>query len=697
MKVSDIKQFVYKSIDNLPIDKIERLINLVKERDILKLNSPSRMRIREVRLNEAESRPSPASLERLLGKNDLVDINYLHKAIQAAKSICRIIIRDSFGRDIGYATGFKISPNLMMTNQHVFTTKEEARNAIAEFNYELDLMGQPKPVVRFQFDPDKFFTNEITLDYAVIAISPVPVHGNGSLDDFGYLKLKAEKGKINKGEFVTIIQHPSGLPKQVALRENQLLELLPLKLLYYSDTAQGSSGSPLFNDSWEVVGLHHSGVPKTDENGKWLLKNGSIATDDDDDSDVDWVANEGFRISEILDHLSIKVSDGPIIDEFWRTTKEESPILQPQGGAVTVPPVMGANSGILVQPVQGGAKLTIPVTLNISLDGNYPSLSAITGTTSNGGPAADRSAAIEAFKQPYVDPNYGNRAGFNPKFLGLEVPLPLVLDQDSLAKLDNGETLIPYHHFSVALNKRRRLAFFTASNIDANALRKQPDKGKDYTRNGLGELGKNDKEQWRNDPRIPDAFQLPDRFYTSDGGAFDKGHIVRREDVCWGSSYQEVKNANGDTYHTTNCSPQVADFNRSANKADGAWGKLENFILKQAKAEKYCVLAGPCLKADDRFFQGKDERGLVKIQIPSGYWKIVVAQKGKALQAFAFLLQQDLENVPLEFVVSAAWKEKMVAIQTLESELGYLRFPDALKDADQFGQIADVEGYVSSE
>jgi hypothetical protein len=52
------------------------------------------------------------------------------------------------------------------------------------------------------------------------------------------------------------LQHPSGGLKQVALRENQLIRKGPSTLLYRSDTAPGSSGSPCFNDDWQVRLLH---------------------------------------------------------------------------------------------------------------------------------------------------------------------------------------------------------------------------------------------------------------------------------------------------------------------------------------------------------------------------------------------------------------------------------------------------------
>ncbi len=42
-----------------------------------------------------------------------------------------------------------------------------------------------------------------------------------------------------------------------------------------TDTAPGSSGSPVFNDQWEVVALHHMGVPKRNEHGDLLTLEGS--------------------------------------------------------------------------------------------------------------------------------------------------------------------------------------------------------------------------------------------------------------------------------------------------------------------------------------------------------------------------------------------------------------------------------------
>ncbi|MBN2613199.1 MAG: DNA/RNA non-specific endonuclease [Bacteroidales bacterium] len=679
MKKEFIRQVVESTIKKIPPEKIIELRNRIKGAIPPDLVDNDRMNLRRVRLAEADIQPSPAALERILGTNDLVDINYLVKGINTSRAVCRLILRDNAGREIGYGTGFKVSPHLLLTNHHVLTDERMAGLALAEFNYELDLMGNPKLVTRFALEPQSYFFSNVELDFSLVCISERPLYGAGSLVDFGFIRIFRVEGKINKGEFVSIIQHPSGQPKQAAIRENDLLDIGERVLLYHSDTAQGSSGSPVFNDSWQLVGLHHSGVPKTDDQGNWLLKNGNIAGADADDGDIDWLANEGIRASRIIQYLEANSPNSPFIEEFFRVSSGEIPVpvtnIHPEAASSAFSqPVV--NQPQVIQNPNG--QLTVTITV-----GNPQQQPCATPQAPAGGSVA---GTFEKLRIPDVDTDYDNRKGYLTGYLGTDVPLPGIKKQGDLAKLDDGSIFIPYEHFSVVMHKKRRLALLCASNVDASPLKKRPEPNKDYTRKGLGGFGDNDTEKWLTDPRIPQNQQLPDLFYTKDGGAFDKGHIVRREDVCWGDTYKEVKRANGDTYHVTNCSPQVKDFNRSNLR--GVWGKLENYILRQAGAERYCLFAGPVLRNHDRLFHGKDQAGPVTIRIPSAFWKIVVANSGNGLLAFAFILEQDLQNVPLEFAVNAEWKDYMISIKKLQTMLKVIEFPDVVLQADQFAKPA---------
>ena len=59
-----------------------------------------------------------------------------------------------------------------------------------------------------------------------------------------------------------IIGHPGGREMQFSLQDNHLLGLSETVLHYRTPTEPGSSGSPVFDDTWRVVGLHHAGDSK---------------------------------------------------------------------------------------------------------------------------------------------------------------------------------------------------------------------------------------------------------------------------------------------------------------------------------------------------------------------------------------------------------------------------------------------------
>jgi endonuclease G len=313
---------------------------------------------------------------------------------------------------------------------------------------------------------------------------------------------------------------------------------------------------------------------------------------------------------------------------------------------------------------------------------------ALAGTGQAVGVEAPRAQA------PIIYGGLEHRQGFQPTFLDLDtdepVPLPelTALGNSVVAKLDNGTSELKYHHFSVVMHRGRRMALFTASNVDWRRDSRLVN-GAKPTRKELTGLPDGIQEQWVTDWRIPKEHQLPDVFYTRDGGAFDKGHLVRRDDVCWGRTFKDIQKANGDTYHTTNCSPQVAGFNRAAAGQDN-WGDLEDLVQKETRAEKAIVFSGPVLAEDDRHFHGHDEVATILVQIPRRFWKIVVVKETSGPQAYGFVLEQDLSNVPLEFAVPARWRTSMRPIPEIEELLYGLAQVPWLKKVDAFATDEQV-------
>jgi endonuclease G len=653
---------------------------------------PAQMARSSALLGLSGSRPSSTEYERLMGSNDLVDEFFLMRALLAAQPVTRLSIRSDADHERGYATGFMVSPRLLLTNHHVFPTVTDAENSVAEFNFRDDIAGNPEPSFRYLLRPEKFYFACKSLDFALVSVETQPMQGGPSLSRWGWLRLISQSGKARVKDWLSIIQHPGGRRRQFAIRENQCVDDDdPNYLWYLSDTAPGSSGAPVFNDSFQVAALHHSGRARQ-ENGKYILRDGQRvdSIEDVDDSLVDWIANEGVRVSCICAFTlaEAKESDGHI--EELRAAMEDGDILSRAFQNPQLAESMNSN-----HPVNSnGSGTVVPVTLDLRLSlfgqplspaGSAPvPLKTDSGTLPpNGG-----GSVLEAYKIPIIDRVYTTRVGFNPNFLGMKTSLP-TLKKKSLAAPMKGTTnvIIPYENFSVVIHKTRRLAIYTASNVDWRiaSRRPEPRPAKDYTRDVLGGLADSDIEQWISDSRLDEQYQIPDRFYKDDKQSFDKGHLVRRDDMCWGTTYSLLQRANGDTYHVTNCSPQVKKFNQS--RYDGLWGTLENFIQSQGKVERYNVFSGPVLANDDRWFNGKATDGTVlRVQIPKAFWKVVAAVKNNKLEAFAFVLEQDLSQVPpgAEFQPTDEWRHRMISLKDLQDRLKLLRFPKALHDADQF-------------
>ena len=82
---------------------------------------------------------------------------------------------------------------------------------------------------------------------------------------------------------LNIIQHPAGRPKEVALHSNHLDRLLGSHVRYTTDTEGGSSGSPVFDNRWVLVALHHAAGEKN--------------------PDGSWKNNQGVRIDRIISDI----------------------------------------------------------------------------------------------------------------------------------------------------------------------------------------------------------------------------------------------------------------------------------------------------------------------------------------------------------------------------------------------------------
>jgi endonuclease G len=634
----------------------------------------------------------------------------------------------------------------------VIATTADAGAMLAEFDYERDISGSLLKSTQFAFAPEQcLLTNgQDDLDYTVIAIGK-RVKGEKELSSFGYIPVSNARNKHQLGDYVNIIQHPDGRLKEAVLRENQLVARNGTTLHYLASTEPGSSGSPVLNIQFALVALHHWGTPHrelTDENGKPIPKS----------------VNEGIRASSIYNDLATlksTLSTGArgLIDEVLRLGQETAPPT-PNASENASTPVGGrdASQGATMRMTDDGAAVwNIPLSIAIRV-GSFERPPETTTPAPASEPALAAAGAKGSEAKLELDPDYSDRDGYDPAFLeGVRIPLPAlsaaqkrVAAKNTKARSGDNPFELKYHHYSVIMNGERRLAFVSAVNIDGAS-------SKDFNRT-TGEIsdpmadgeGSEATELWFPENRIRDDQQTPRDFYqgqtTFDAQGneitdkstgqqhmkrmFQQGHLTRRQDPLWGDNEDIIRYANADTFHVTNCSPQVGFFNmgvfkareslraseakKAGAKTAGAkgghaggqlyWRALEDYVLTNARADrqKVSVFTGCVFNEKDDWPWDRGRSDMKGFKAPREFWKLVLRVDGGQLHATALVADQAplIDYLP-EFIMrgeaatQALPYEKVAkyhySVAELESRTG-LDFGDNVRKADTFVGRGSGEG-----
>jgi endonuclease G, mitochondrial len=262
-------------------ERAEHEATLARPGGIAAADTPERIAKRVDRLRGHREVAPGASIERIVNTADFVGIRYLDEGVAAARAIGRVNIRDGLGRLQGYGTGSLVSPALLLTNHHVLPDAATATKSTIEFDYQDGVDGRPLHPQVFPLDPDRLFIADEERDCALVAVRATP----SELAPYGFNRLIDAEGGAIIGEYVTIVQHPRGEKKQIALRENKIVDVPDLFLHYVADTEPGSSGSLVFNDEWEAVALHHASVPAPEH------------------EHLGGYVNEGIRISRVVEFV----------------------------------------------------------------------------------------------------------------------------------------------------------------------------------------------------------------------------------------------------------------------------------------------------------------------------------------------------------------------------------------------------------
>lgn len=234
----------------------------------------------------------PDRLSVLVAENGPIwtPIRVLERILEDAPAVVKVQLRDG-----GRASGFMVAPDLLLAPNHVLPSAEAARSATTVCR------RSSTEDSTYALRPDKGFHTNQELDYSVVAVD-VP----GWAEAMTWLSLRRGPTAL-VGESLHLLGYSGDANASLGVRSSVLLDRLDAFVHYTALRSPGSSGGPVLSVDGNVVGMHHSMVPRTNASGDWIAQSGSIWNGSGDD--VDFVAGEGVTALAIVQDLEARAPE----------------------------------------------------------------------------------------------------------------------------------------------------------------------------------------------------------------------------------------------------------------------------------------------------------------------------------------------------------------------------------------------------
>jgi hypothetical protein len=162
---------------------------------------------------------------------------------------------------------------VFLTAAHV-TGADSAQDMTVQFLGTTSKVEWPVAEILCATSPD-------TSDFAVLRLKRLP-------KGYTCARIKPMPVTESTSEPVFVMGYPDAGPLSVSLYKNALVNVGDRTLHYTAMTQPGSSGSPVFNNDWEAVGIHHGVGP------------GHLA------DGTPFMAHEGITMQAIMDQAKLQ-------------------------------------------------------------------------------------------------------------------------------------------------------------------------------------------------------------------------------------------------------------------------------------------------------------------------------------------------------------------------------------------------------
>ena len=278
--------------------ELQQLIPVIRGALLKKEGGTITINADEIRDGIFNKEERPLQAEKVFGVESYQSYEWYMKGAQC----CMLIARIGREKSKGFGTGFLMNGGdfheklknelVMLTNAHVVTNDPNEREALRpeEALILFEVLGLEKTYTVKEL----FFTSPFTeFDVTILRFTEQDRKEiTDALKAKGVELFKISMKELKKEvERMYIIGHPAGGTLQLSLQDNALLDYEGRLLHYRTPTVGGSSGSPVFDDGWNLVGIHHAG-------GNYIRKLNGVRGM--------YQANEGIRITSIVEAVKKK-------------------------------------------------------------------------------------------------------------------------------------------------------------------------------------------------------------------------------------------------------------------------------------------------------------------------------------------------------------------------------------------------------
>lgn len=219
-------------------------------------------------------------LEKILGSDGVVTYRWYRTGLIRSRGVAHI--GDTSDRPVG--TGFLVEGRdlhhalsgrpVLVTNAHVIGGQVLPPGALAPeeavVTFQVAATEEPNEPLEYRVERVIWTSAPDALDTSIVQLEgPVPPGDVCPVTD--------RLPRLDGRQRVFVIGHPQGRSIAFSIADNVFLDHDDRVIHYRAPTEPGSSGSPVFNRNWEVIGLHHSGrtdMPRLHGTGSYPANEG---------------------------------------------------------------------------------------------------------------------------------------------------------------------------------------------------------------------------------------------------------------------------------------------------------------------------------------------------------------------------------------------------------------------------------------